>query len=77
MGPCEDPPEGVLPANSLCRWIVQPEECCPRDFGPNGFVCEERKSCPFTSTKIVGILKLRRDSGIVSEQIPLTNKCLN
>ncbi|XP_033644021.1 kielin/chordin-like protein isoform X1 [Asterias rubens] len=41
MGPCEDPPEGVLPDNSLCRWIVQPEECCPRDFGPNGFVCEE------------------------------------
>ncbi|XP_071808667.1 uncharacterized protein [Asterias amurensis] len=41
MGPCEDPPAGVLPANSLCRWIVQPEECCPWDFGPNGFVCEE------------------------------------
>jgi hypothetical protein len=53
MGPCEDPPKGVLPM--FCRWIVQPEECCPRDYGPNGFVCEERKSCLLTSTSFVDI----------------------
>ncbi len=47
-GPCKDPPEGILPADPLCRWIVQPEECCPQDYSPNGFVCEERKSCLLT-----------------------------
>ncbi|XP_071808664.1 kielin/chordin-like protein [Asterias amurensis] len=24
-----------------CHWVIQPDECCPRDTGPGGTVCDE------------------------------------
>ncbi len=41
---CVDLNPGITPP---CHWIIQPDECCPRDNGPGGTVCDEPVSvCP-------------------------------